>query len=97
MEREMIDVGDLVRLVQVPPQVESVSDEKDEMHTKEVFRQCVGNVFRVQGIGTNNPHGETDHIELWVRRGKDCNKFSAKTDSIWVEQDYVTKVIANEG
>jgi len=60
----MIRVGDLVRLLQVPPQVESVSDKKDEMHTKEVFRQCVGKVFRVRGIGTNNPHGETDHIEL---------------------------------
>ena len=93
----MISVGDLVRLVQVPPQVELMPDEGYEMHTRGVFRQCVGKVFCVRGIGTNNSYGETDHIELWVRRGKDCNIFRMGVDTIWVEQDYVTKVIANEG
>jgi len=79
--------------MQVPPQVEAVPDEKDEMNTKTVFRQCVGHVFRVRGIGTNNPHGETDHIELWVHNGSDSDLGTA--DSIWVEQEYVEVVEQN--
>jgi hypothetical protein len=72
----------------VPPQVERVSDEDDLMETKAVFRQCLGHVFRVRGIGTNNRFGETDHIELWVRGGFDCDD-EVNAESIWVEQEYV--------
>ena len=84
----MIDNGQHVRLLQVPPSVEAVPDEQDEMNTKNIFRECIGQVFRVRGIGTNNPHGETDHIELWVLDGLDCDDQS-EGHTIWVEQEYV--------
>jgi hypothetical protein len=85
---DVIRVGDQVRLASVPPEVEAVPDEKDEMRTKDVFRQCVGHVFLVRGISTNNRHKDTGHVELWVSCGADCDN-EAKAATIWVEPDYL--------
>jgi hypothetical protein len=90
-EFRVITVGDRVRLIRVPPLVEAAPDETDEMQTKQVFRQCVGHVFRVRGIGTNSPHGDTGHVELWVHDGADCDDV-ARADAIWVEPDFVELV-----
>jgi len=86
-----LKVGALVRLLAVPPLVESRPD-KEELNTKQVFRQSVGHVFRVRGIGTNStPGARTNHIELWVSRGSDCDDV-AKADTIWVEPEYIEPV-----
>ncbi len=90
-----IRVGDRVRLTQMPPQVEAMRDDNDELHTKIVFQQCVGHVFRVRGIGTNNQYGETDHVELWVRQGEDWDNDDGGAEYIWVEQVYA-EVVTDE-
>ena len=92
----MIEVGDRVRIERVPPHVEARSDEDDEMRTRDVFRQCVGRVFRVRGVGTNSPHEDTGHVELWVRNGDDCDDEVA-ADTIWVEPEYLEIVTDEEG
>jgi len=86
-------IGDRVRLTRVPPPTEAARYDHDDMHTRTVFQQCVGHVFRIRGIGTNSPHGETDDLELWVHRGADCGNV-VKADTIWVEPDYVQAVPA---
>jgi hypothetical protein len=62
------------------------------MHTKDVFRQCVGRIFRVRGIGTNNAGQDTNHVELWVRKGSDC-EHTGRADTIWVEPEFLEIVI----
>lgn len=86
----MFEVGDYVRLRQVPPAVATSADDDDALATKRVFQQCVGQIFRVRGIGTNSPHGETDHIEVWVHRGRDSD--SELYHTIWVEPEYLERV-----
>ena len=92
----MIEVGDRVRIERMPPDVEARSDEDDEMRTKEVFRQCVGRVFRVRGVGTNSIYEDTGHVELWVHNGDDCDDVAA-ADTIWVEPEYLEIVTDEEG
>jgi hypothetical protein len=87
---KMIKIGDYVRLRQVPPAVATSADADDELATKQVFQECVGQIFRVRGIGTNSPHGETNHIELWVHEGRDSD--SAAYHTIWVEPEYLERV-----
>ena len=87
----MIQIGNRVRLVRVPPDIESMPDESDELHTKDVFRRCLGRVFRVRGIGTNGPNKDTGHVELWVRNGDDCDDMVV-ADAIWVEPECVELV-----
>lgn len=89
----MVRIGDHVRLLRVPPDVEAMPDESvepDEMHTKDVFRRCVGRVFRVRGIGTNSPNEDSGHAELWVRDGDDCEDQIA--DTIRVEPEHLEVV-----
>ncbi len=92
----MIKIGDRVRLMRVPSDVEAMPDEMNEMHTREVFQQCVGRVFRVRDIGTNSPREDTGHVELWVRDGNDCDDVVA-ADTIWVEPEYLDIVTEEEG
>jgi hypothetical protein len=88
----VITVGDKVRLTTVPPWVEAMPDEEDEIDTRRVFRECVGRVFEVRGVGTDSPRENTGNLELWVRRGVDCD-YGPKADSIWVEPEYVQLVV----
>lgn len=95
MPSQLIKIGDRVRLKRVPLWVEAMSDETNEIHTKEVFQQCVGSVFRVRDIGTNSPHEDTGDVELWVRHGNDCDDVVA-ADTIWVEPEYLDIVTDEE-
>lgn len=95
----MVRIGDRVRLLRVPPDVEAMPDESvepDEMHTKDVFRRCVGRVFRIRGIGTNSPNEDSGHVELWVRDGDDCDDV-VRADTIWVEPEHIEIVTDAEG
>ena len=80
-----IRVGDRVRIVAVPPDVEALPDEADEMDTSGVFRACLGRVFRMRAV---DEHG---HLELWVH-GRDDDDRHAYLESIWVEPAYVEVV-----
>jgi hypothetical protein len=87
----VITIDDKVRLTRVPPWMEAIPNEKDEMATKRVFRECVGRVFEVRGIGTDSPHENTWSLELWIRQGADCD-YRPKADSIWIDPGYVELV-----
>jgi hypothetical protein len=84
----MAKIGDRVRLKMLPPAVERLQDEDDDLHTKGVVLECLGRTFLVRGIGTNNT---TDHMALWVKNGVDENNI-AEADVIWVESQYVETV-----
>jgi hypothetical protein len=92
----MIKCGDYVRLKSIPPNVEATPTESDEMCTKDMFRQCIGRVFRVRRIGTNSPHEDTSHVELWVHAGHDCDD-EQTADTIWVEPAYLETVADHDG
>ena len=81
----MIRIGDQVRIMTMPPDVEALADPTDELDTKGVFQQCLGRAFRVRDI---DKHG---HLELWVH-GRDDNHPQAYLESIWVEPAYVDVV-----
>ncbi len=66
------------------------------MGTMDVFRQCIGRVFRVRGIGTNSPHADTSQVELWVHEGNDCDD-EGVADTIWVEPAYLEILADHDG
>jgi hypothetical protein len=73
-----------------------MTPKQDEvLHTKDVFRQCVGHVFRVRAVGTDTPYEDTGNLELWVHRGVDCDDV-AKAEIVWVEPEYVEVVTGIE-
>ena len=83
MSRTSLDIGDRVRVLQVPPSVMSHMPED----TQEIFRRCVGQMLRVDGIGD---HG---HLELNVK--DDGSQSAGYGDhSIWIEPGYVEHVDA---
>jgi hypothetical protein len=84
----MIQVGDRVRILMVPPQVEATPDETDDLHTKELFRHCVGRTFPVQDID------EYGHLELWVYGWGDTPPDIPHF--IWIEPEYVEVVAAHD-
>ena len=51
-----IRVGDKVKLLQVPPAVQTIPE--NELNTKKVFEECIGKVFTVKSI---DKHG---HLEF---------------------------------
>ena len=83
MSRTSLDIGDRVRVFQVPPSVMSHTPEE----TQEIFRRCVGQVLRVDGFGD---HG---HLELNVK--DDGSQSAGYCDhTIWIEPEYVEYVDA---
>jgi ribosomal protein L21E len=74
-------VGDRVRITRVPPSVEREMPSE----TVELFRRCVGQVFRVDGFG------EYGHLELNVSDdGSQAPDYSKHT--IWIEPESVGPV-----
>ena len=74
-------VGDRVRITRVPPSVEREMPSE----TVELFRRCIGQVFRVDGFG------EYGHLELNVSDdGSQAPDDSKHT--IWIEPEFVEPV-----
>jgi len=76
-----VKAGDRVRLIGVP---ENLLDD-EELKTKTLFQQCLGNVFRVEAL--EHPEGApTPFVRLHVGhvRGKE-----PYMETIWVEPQYL--------
>jgi len=75
-------IGDRVRVIRVPPSVEQ--EMPDE--TVELFRRCVGQTIRVEGLG------EYGHLELNVSDdGSQAPDYSKHT--ILIEPEFVELVL----
>jgi hypothetical protein len=73
-------VGDRVKLVRIPPQVER--DRSRFPETFALFQLAVGRVFDIHGFG------EYGHAELWLHQdGSPADTGAA--ESVWVEPDYL--------
>jgi len=75
--------GDQVRLVRIPPAVDSEKGKFPETH--QLIVKAVGKVFSVQG---NNEHGMA---ELWIDEFGG-NSESPCDDSVWIEAEYLEKM-----
>lgn len=84
----MFATGDVVRFQRMPPDVEAMPDEMDELHTRHVFRRCVGRTFRVRGAGSCSLHLFAGCVESWVHEGDDCYNVAA-ADTIWPSPEYL--------
>jgi hypothetical protein len=74
-------LGDKIRILQVPPMVE----QKMPPDVVELFRRCVGPVFRIDGID------ERGHPELNVAAdGAQAPDYCQHT--IWIEPEFVVPV-----
>jgi hypothetical protein len=85
-----VKVGDTIRITAIPPQVLAISEDQDELHTREVFRECLGRTFRVRGI---DRYG---HLELGGH-GRDDDHPQAYLEPIWAEPEFVEKVRSGTG
>jgi hypothetical protein len=81
----LIKVGDRVRLLAVPPAVLALTDERDEIGTKALFKKCVGHTFTVRGVETGDTPAP---VELWVRDGED-DEDRVGADTVWVEVEFL--------
>ena len=78
MSQASFNIGDLVRVLKVPPQVEREMPPE----TRELFRKTVGNVFKVDSFG------EYGHLELNVQNdGTQAPDYCHHT--IWIESEFV--------
>ncbi len=73
-----LKVGDRVRIVRAPPSV----GREIPAETLELFKRCVGHIFRVDGFD------EYGHLELNVAdEGSQAPDYS--THTIWIEPEFV--------
>ena len=80
-KRKMPDynVGDKVRVIQVPPYL--YTDNPVDQETAKFFERCLGKVFRVEGFDENR------QLELWTtEKGNPRKTFRGlDTHTIWIE------------
>ncbi len=76
-------IGDRVKLLSVPPEVER--DRSRFPETFALFQLAVGRVFEIRGFG------EYGHAELWMHPdGSPADTVTA--DSVWVEPKYLAAI-----
>ena len=83
MDVPAFKVGDRVKLLNVPPEVER--DRLRFPETFSLFQRALGRVFEIRGFGE---HG---HAEIWVSLdGSPAD--TAAADSVWVEPTYLEPI-----
>jgi hypothetical protein len=83
MTKPAFKVGDRVKLVSIPPEVER--DRSRFSETFALFQLAVGRVFDIRGFD------EYGHAELWLHPDG-APAGSAAADSVWVEPKYLLAV-----
>jgi hypothetical protein len=78
------NVGDLIRVVQIPADLHDAAG----IGTLEVFQRALSKTFRVEGF---DEHG---HLELVVAEREASGERYA-SDTIWIEPEFVEKVSEN--
>jgi hypothetical protein len=78
-------IGDLVKLVAVPPWVADleISD------VQEIYQFSLGRTFEVRDV-----RGEDGRMALWLEPSD--NPFGDQVDELWVEAEYVEVVATKE-
>lgn len=83
MKAPQLKVGDRVRMIMVPPQVEQ--DQSRFPETFAIFHKAVGRTYRVRG------YDEYGQVELWLLDdGSEDNR--GVKHSVWVEPDFMSAV-----
>ena len=84
MRQPGYQVGDKVRVTQVPPYL--YGNDPIAQETAEFFERCLGKVFVVEGFDENG------QLELWTTgRGNRRKTFRGlDVHTIWIEPEYVT-------
>jgi hypothetical protein len=86
-----IRIGDRVRILDVSedlkdPKYDSKNAKRREMRTAELFRFCVGRVFKVYGLD------DYGNVELRVSNSSAVRARFGKWHSIWCEPEFVKRV-----
>ncbi len=77
-KRKKYKIGDLVTVIQVPPDLR----DDPELKTKTVFKTCLGKTYAIQGFD------QYGHLELAV--GKDIdNLVGGYMNTVWIEPEFV--------
>ena len=76
MTPSKLNVGDRVKIVRIPPQVEH--DRSRFPETFAIFQNAVGRAFQIRGFG------DYGHAELWLRQDGSEDETGGK-HTIWVE------------
>lgn len=75
-------VGDKVRVIQVPPYL--YADNVVDKETAAFFERCLGKVFRIEDFD------EQGQLELWATdKGNQRRGFGLNSHTIWIEPEYV--------
>ena len=92
LPRRGLKIGDRVRIVDIPvdlkdPEFDRKHDPNDHrMRTAELFRFCLGRVFRIYGFGRYG------HVELHVGNSPAVRKKFGNGHSIWCEPEFLKRV-----
>ncbi len=76
--------GDFVKVLRVPKEIKGMPKE-----TIEIFKKCKGKIFPIENL--DNQQGYL-LIELDVSK-ETTGKFKKLTDTIWIEPEYIKKII----
>jgi hypothetical protein len=76
-------IGDRVKLLSIPPEVER--DRSRFPETFALLQLAVGRVFEIRGFGDNG------HAEIWLNPDGSPSDTGA-ADSVWVEPEYLASI-----